>query len=228
VNEAPRRLAELQVRYEAGQLSFDEMVRQVQAVRDNEFFTHNGQTLHIKRVAHHYYVPVLISESERIDWIRHVIRHPSEVDFLNALEAYLKEDNNAFKQLDWWAFSKIDETLDEVYIPYYDPHSNRIRRFLPDFIFWLQKGNNYSIVFVDPKGTQHTEYQHKIDGYCALFREKDKQKIFCYENLQMKIHLILYTSDASKIPKNYQDYWFGDLKKIPELCLGAMQATGER
>ncbi|WP_206201757.1 DEAD/DEAH box helicase family protein [Thermus tengchongensis] len=212
VNEAPRRLAELQVRYEAGQLSFDEMVRQVQAVRDNEFFTHNGQTLHIKRVAHHYYVPVLISESERIDWIRHVIRHPSEVDFLNALEAYLKENNNAFKQLDWWAFSKIDETLDEVYIPYYDPQSNRIRQFFPDFIFWLKKGENYAIVFVDPKGTQHTSYQYKVDGYRTLFwDEARKPKIYSYkethQRYQVSVHLFLYTEDSAKAPEDYREHW---------------------
>ncbi len=45
-------------------------------------------------------------------------------------------------------FSKIDETLDEVYIP--------------DFIFWLKKDNNYFIVFIDPKSTEFTKYQNKI------------------------------------------------------------------
>jgi len=34
-------------------------------------------------------------------------------------------------------FSKLDESLDEVYIPYYNPNMNKISRFYPDFIFWF-------------------------------------------------------------------------------------------
>jgi hypothetical protein len=40
-------------------------------------------------------------------------------------------------------FIKIDETLDEVYIPYYDYADNSLKKFKPDFIFWLKKDNNY-------------------------------------------------------------------------------------
>ena len=216
VNEAPRRLAELRVRYEAGQLGFEEMVRQVQAIRDNETFTHNGQTLHIKRVAQHYYVPVLISESERIDWIRHVIRHPSEVWFLEGLEEYLGQPGNAFAKLDWWAFSKIDESLDKVYIPYYDPQSNRIRWFLPDFIFWLQKGDKYAVVFVDPKGMQQTDYQYKVDGYRELFWDEARRpKVFSHEGLSVRVHLLLHTEDANHAPAGYREHWFDHPQAIP-------------
>ncbi len=216
IRERPRLIAELRARYEARQLSFDEMFQQAQAIPSDESFTYNGQTLHIKQVACHYYMPVLLSESERIDWIRHVIRHPSEVRFLNDLEKCLSRQGNAFAELDWWAFSKIDETLDEVYIPYYDPQSNRIRRFLPDFIFWLQKGNQYAVVFVDPKGMRQTNYQYKVDGYRELFWEDEGEpKVFYHNGLIVRVHLLLYTEDANRAPASYRGHWFDSPEAIP-------------
>jgi len=217
VNRAPWKIAKLRARYEARQLTFDEMLHEVQAIRSDESFTHNGQTLHIKRIAQHYYVPVLLSGSERIDWIRHVIRHPSEVRFLEVLEKYLSQQDNGFSKLDWWAFSKLDESLDEVYIPYYDPQSNRIRRFLPDFIFWLQKGDQYAIVFVDPKGMQQTNYQYKVDGYRDLFcDEAGKPKVFHHNGFNVRVYLLLHTEDANRAPSGYREHWFDNPKAIPE------------
>lgn len=121
-------------------------------------FDHKGIT--IKYVAHHYYIPLILSEvnstEEKISYIRHIIKTPSEVKFVKNLEDYLAKDNNKFKEFNWWMFSKLDESLDEVYIPYYNPKKNDMSYFYPDFIFWLQKGNKYFIVFVDPKGTEHS------------------------------------------------------------------------
>ncbi len=179
-------------------------------------FEHEGQKLQIRHLARHYYVPVLLSESDRIDWIRHVIRHTSEVRFLNDLEQHLAASDNAFAELDWWAFSKIDETLDNVYIPYYDPQSNRMRRFMPDFIFWMQKGNRYAIVFVDPKGMQQTEYQYKVDGYRALFwNGMGRPKILKHNDLTVHVYLLLYTEDVHRAPAEYRDHWFDDPSRIP-------------
>ena len=53
--------------------------------------------------------------------------------------------------------------------------------FKPDFIFWLKKGNRYCIVFVDPKGTGRTEYEHKVDGYHILFEENRRPKLAIHE-----------------------------------------------
>lgn len=224
VREAPRRIAELRARYEARQLAFEEMLREVQTIRSDDTFTHNGQTLHIKRLANHYYLPVLLSAHERIDWIRHVIRHPSEVRFLNHLEQYLGQLDNAFVALDWWAFSKLDETLDEVYIPYYDPQSNRIRRFLPDFIFWLQKGDEYAIVFVDPKGMRQADYQYKVDGFRGLYwTPKGTPKAFSHDHLTVRVHLLLYTEDASRPPQGYRSFWFDDPAQIAAMVPTAQQ-----
>lgn len=68
--------------------------------------------------------------------------------------------------------SKIDETLDEVYIPYYRPKTNRTEKLKPDFIFWLKKGNDYTILFIDPKGTEYTDAYRKIDGYSKIFETR--------------------------------------------------------
>ncbi len=73
-------------------------------------------------------------------------------------------------------FSKLDQTLDEVYIPYYNPKVNNIAKFKPDFIFWLQKDNRYVILFIDPKGTEYTDGYRKIDGYSRIFEEEVNDK----------------------------------------------------
>jgi len=80
-----------------------------------------------------------MAEQEKIDFIKHIIKHKSEINFINELDEYLKNKNNFFTKFDWWFFSKVDETLDEVYIPYYNPKTNKIDKFKPDFIFWLKR-----------------------------------------------------------------------------------------
>ncbi len=37
---------------------------------------------------------------------------------------------------------------------YYNPNTKRISASYPDFVFWLRKKNEYTILFVDPKGTE--------------------------------------------------------------------------
>jgi len=213
--DRPHRVAELRAKYEARKLDFDELLRQTQSLPDTETLHANGYTLQIKHIAHHYYTPLLLSNSEKIDFIRHVIRHPSEVRFIDSLERYLQQDDNKFRDFDWWLFCKIDENLDTVYIPYYDPEENRIRQFKPDFIFWLQKGDEYFIAFVDPKGTKHTDFEHKVDGYKMVFEDDvGKPRIFSYGGLRVQVRLFLYTEDVSRLPERYRAYWADDPKSI--------------
>jgi hypothetical protein len=174
VADYPQRVAELHRKYAARQLpldlaSFAELANEVQRHSRVEQFEHEGTRLELRYIAKHYYLPLILSSTERVDYIRHVVRHQSEVRFVNELEAYTQQAGNGVAAFDWWAFSKLDETLDRVYIPYYDAAANRIRQFKPDFIFWLQKGTDYVVAFVDPKGMQQSDYQHKIDGYKQLF-----------------------------------------------------------
>ncbi len=176
----------------------------------------NNQKIKIKYLANHYYLPVIVSESEKIGYLNHIITVPSEVEFIEQLEEYINKPNNIFAQFDWWMFSKIDETLDEIYIPYYNPKLNTISKFKPDFIFWMQKGNHYLILFVDPKGTEHKDAYIKIDGYSSLFEiendGKKQCKVFLHNGLTIKVKLLLKTKEG--VPKRYREYWFENFEDL--------------
>ena len=184
---------------------------------------YGGVSLDIRHIANHYYAPLLLSHDERIGYIQHIIRHPSEVRFVEDLERYVGEGDNRFGEFDWWLFSKLDEALDQVHIPYYDPQSNAMRRFNPDFVFWLQKGRDYHIVFVDPKGMQQSGYQHKVDGYRALFCDaRGNPRPLAYGDLRVWTHLFLYTADANQAPQGYRGYWFDNPGEFVERLCGRM------
>ena len=196
--------------YTAGIEKTARMVRETSA-------EYQGKRLNIRHVANHYYIPLILSaETERIDYIKHIIQTPSEVRFVNLLEEYLARPNNRFKDFNWWMFSKLDETLDDVYIPYYDGTSNRVRDFKPDFIFWFRKGDDYFIMFIDPKGTEHTEYQRKIEGYSAIFEKTDgSKKTIAHDGKKVRVFAFLHTDNVDGLPKKeYKRYWFDDLEKV--------------
>ena len=158
---------------------------------------------------------MILSEKEKVDYIKHIIKRESEVKFVEKLEEYLEKENNLFEKFDWWFFSKIDEDLDEVYIPWYDPKSHSIRKFKPDFIFWLCKGKNYHIVFVDPKSISFTDYEYKVDWYKKLFENKEFDSP--EKNYKIKVSLYLYTKE--KVPQGYKKYWFENIEKVLRNCL---------
>jgi hypothetical protein len=182
-----------------------------------ETYEYEHKKIKIKYVANHYYVPLILSDEERIDYIKHIIKTPSEVKFINDLEGYLARTDNKFKEFDWWLFSKLEPNLDEVYIPYYNPKFNRISYFYPDFIFWLNKANDYLIIFVDPKGTEHTPAYRKVDGYKELFEENGKEKVFAYDGSKVKIELRLRPKDVSKTLVEYRQYWFDNIGDMLEV-----------
>lgn len=216
VLKAVQRIQEAKARYTAGQLSFDEYEMEVDDLRQQQsdtYFADNSQ-LEIRRIANHYYIPVLLSENERIDYIRSVIHVESEVRFLRSLDEYLRNKDHRFKNFDWWLFSRVDETVDDINIPYYYPVENRIANFKPDFIFWFKKGNRYQIIFIDPKGTGRTEYEHKIDGYRALFEENDLPKVFHHQGMEVTVHVYLFTPDRQYLAKGYRKYWFDNIGQV--------------
>jgi len=204
VRDFPNKEKKLKKAFDSKQLSFENMLKQAQELRENQNFEHDGKKLKIKYIQNHYYIPLIISEGEKVDYINHIIDVDSEVKFIEQLEEYLQKDDNIFKQFDWWMFSKLDQTLDEVHIPYYSPKENDMARFKPDFIFWIKKGKEYTILFVDPKGTSFADYQHKVDGYCKIF--KDKKHL--YENQTITTKLLLYTNSIATVGEGYREYWF--------------------
>ncbi|MBO8130788.1 MAG: DEAD/DEAH box helicase family protein [Candidatus Marinimicrobia bacterium] len=212
VRDYPIRIKELQSQY--GKIPPDEYDRRRGKIKKETIFESDHKKITIKYVANHYYLPLILSDEEKIDYIKHIIKTQSEVNFVNDLEQYLNENRSKFNDFDWWLFSKLDESLDEVYIPYYNPETNRISKFKPDFIFWFKKGDNYFIVFVDPKGTEHTGAYRKIDGYKVLFEENGKEKVFNYNGFKVRIKLLLRPKDISKALDEYKQYWFYNIEKM--------------
>ena len=161
----------------------------------------------IKKIYQHYYLPLMYSENEKQEYIKHIIDVPSEVKFVQNLERFISEN----KIENEWMFLKIDESLDKLHIPYFYKKENIYRKFFPDFIFWIKNGDDYKIIFVDPKGTNYAEYQNKIDEFERLFLEKNgKQKKFEYKNFKISFDLKMIANDINKVAEKYEKYWLGE------------------
>ncbi|GAA7629613.1 DEAD/DEAH box helicase family protein [Helicobacter pylori] len=164
--------------------------------QDKTFEVDGAELLKLKE---HYYTPLI--KAKDCDWLKHVVKVKSEIDFLQEMQ-----DQETTKTLqanyDFWAFSKIDEHLDNLFIPYINNVAER--RFFPDLIFWLQKGDTQIICFIDPKGITYADYEHKADAY-KLF----KDKIFNPKNdPNFKIKVVLkFYGDKDRVGDNYRDYW---------------------
>ncbi len=164
--------------------------------KQNKTFKVDGAEL--LKLKEHYYTPLI--KAKNCDWLKHVVKVKSESDFLEEL---LKITETLQENYDFWAFSKIDEHLDNLFIPYIDNGATE-RKFFPDFIFWLQKGGTQIICFIDPKGSKYTDYEHKADAY-QLF----KDKIFNPKddpNLKIKVVLKFY-GNKDDVGERYKDLW---------------------
>ncbi len=165
--------------------------------QDKTFKVDGAELLKLKE---HYYTPLI--KAKDCDWLKHVVKVKSEIDFLQELQ-----DQETTKTLqenyDFWAFSKIDEHLDNLFIPYIGENATE-RRFFPDFIFWLQKGDTQIICFIDPKGTEHTSSLRKADVYKPF-----KDKIFNPKNdPHFKIKVVLkFYGDKDEVGEGYRDDW---------------------
>ncbi len=211
--------AQLKGQLKAGEIDIEQYTLAVKGIartEQSETFEHSGHRLHIKNITSHYYLPLLLSDDDRIDYISRIIKTPSEIRFVNQLEAYLKESDNRLKQYDWWMFSRAEETLDKITLPYYDPTQNKMRDFHPDFIFWLAKDSKYTILFVDPKGIRDIGWTYKVEGYKDLFLENGKRKIFKHGKQNVQVALTLYTGDSNQVPAEYRDFWYDSPKRIFE------------
>ncbi|WRG45521.1 DEAD/DEAH box helicase family protein [Helicobacter pylori] len=162
--------------------------------QDRTFKVGDAELLKLKE---HYYTPLI--KAKNCDWLKHVVKVKSESDFLEEL---LKITETLQENYDFWAFSKIDEHLDNLFIPYIDNATER--HFFPDFIFWLQKGGTQIICFIDPKGSKHTDYEHKANAYQLfedkVFNPKDDP------NLKIKVVLKFY-GDKDGVGERYRDLW---------------------
>ncbi|GAA7398575.1 DEAD/DEAH box helicase family protein [Helicobacter pylori] len=180
----------------------EELVKKIQEVKEYAPLDKQDQTFEVDgaellKLKEHYYTPLI--KAKNCDWLKHVVKVKSESDFLEEL---LKITETLQENYDFWAFSKIDEHLDHLFIPYIDNATER--RFFPDFIFWLQKGGTQIICFIDPKGSKHTDYEHKADAY-KLF----KDKVFTpKDNPHFKIQVVLkFYGNKDDVGERYRDDW---------------------
>ncbi len=163
--------------------------------QDRTFKVGEAELLKLKE---HYYTPLI--KAKNCDWLKHVVKVKSESDFLEEL---LKITETLQENYDFWAFSKIDEHLDNLFIPYIDNGATE-RRFFPDFVFWLQKSGTQIICFIDPKGIKISDYEHRADAY-KLF----KDKVFSSKNdPNFKIKVVLkFYGDKDGVGERYRDDW---------------------
>ncbi len=178
-----------------GEIDLDDIEKHKQ----NKTFEIDGAEL--LKLKEHYYTPLI--KAKNCDWLKHVVKVESEIDFLQEL-LETETMKTLQENYDFWAFSKIDEHLDNLFIPYLGEHVTE-RRFFPDFIFWLQKGDTQIICFIDPKGTEHTSGLRKADPYRNLF----KDKVFRSKNdPHCKIKVVLkFYGDKDRVPELYRDDW---------------------
>jgi len=196
------------------EISREEFQRRYDSLKQFEIeeFQKGQYKISIKNISNHYYIPVMVAEDSKEDLINHIIKEESEKKFIKDLENYIK---NKEVNVDYWFFSKIDQTTDKIYIPYYNKKNNRQDKFYPDFIFWIKIGNDYHIIFVDPKSTNYTDYEFKADGYSKVFEEKKgNPKRFKYNEYNIYVYLLLYTEDKNKLSEGYKRYWFDNPEAI--------------
>ena len=195
------------------EISPEEFEKEVKKINwfEVEEFKKDQFKINIKNIKNHYYIPVMVAEDSKEDLINHIIKEESEKKFIKDLEDYIK--NNEVNA-DFWYFSKIDQTTDKIYIPYYSKKNNRQDKFYPDFIFWIKKDNDYYIIFVDPKSTSFTDYEYKVDGYSRIFEENEKIKEFHKDQLNIYVYIFLITDDKKILPEKYKKYWYDDPKSI--------------
>ncbi len=189
---------ELARKYAIGEISESEFSYQINTIQEAKF-----KSVVIKHIAEHYYLPLIYSEQEKMDYIKHIIHVQSEVEFVRNLEKHISEKRFDFD----WMFSKVDESLDKkLGMPYFTA-DNFYRDFYPDFIFWIKskEGNTYKIIFIDPKGGSLAAPQKKIDGFKKLFEENGNPKVFTFKGFLITFSLYFIGEDQGG--DAYGKYW---------------------
>lgn len=200
---------ELKELFSKGKINMDELIeksKNIWKTNKEEEFSYDNKTIKIKNIAKHYFNPVIISDNEKIEWIKHIIDEESEIKFLNNLE---NDKNFIDNQFDKRYFCKLDQYIDKIIrIPYLNKDSEKAN-FIPDFIFWCIKWNDYYIYFIDPKWISFSSYQKKTDFFKELFETENnniiKSKIFNKNNYNIRVKLAIYNT-KNEPPKEYKRY----------------------
>lgn len=196
---------------EQKKITLKEYKEKIKDIATKDTFEVLNNYLEYKILQEHYYSPILFKQGS--ENFQHIIKEKSEIDFLEALKKYLEQERNNLNKLDWWYFSKIDQSVDNVGIPYFDSEAGEYRTFFPDFIFWFKTGNQYYIKFIDPHGTQYIENSaEKIDGFNDFLSDLNKIKNKNISGAEM--YFYNDNQPGSGVDEKYRKYWTNDFNKI--------------
>ncbi len=212
--EKENKLKRITIDFENKKITNQEFLKKIEDISREYLPEENFNGVKIKYVSNHYYYPLILADSNYKDnYLKHIISEESEVRFVKNLDEFIKNNDNLLKEkFDWWLFSKLDENIDEVYIPWYDPKTNKIEHFKPDFIFWAKekKSNNYYIIFVDPKSTEFNEIYQKISGFINTFNKKS----YFQNKYNIFVKLFMIVKDISFIDKKHRAYCSENFEQI--------------
>ena len=113
------------------------------------------------------------------------------------LSEYVARENNAPKHCEW-CFCRLVENVDEIYISYFDEVAQEMRRFYPDFIFWVKRKDTFGksefeIVFIDPKGV--TIAPQNAENKAQGFREIFANITLSYQGQKVCVRLVYYNKE---------------------------------
>lgn len=176
-------------------------------------YSFNGLKLELNTdfLVEHYYNPIILTSEVHKQLFKHIVWVPSEVEFLKKLQ----ENRDKLEKYEWWYFSKIDQTTDDVSIPYYDTREQEYRNFFPDFVFWLKPKDSDKLIikFIDPKGnvvgTGNAE--DKAKGYENIFNGHTIK----YQNKEVQIDLFFY-NEPTGVNESVREYFTKDFRKMFE------------
>jgi len=142
----------------------------------------------------HLYVPILV-QGKKIDKISPQGLVDSEYSFVSGLRDYLRNNRDKFSHL-------------EVYVLRNYPYSGvgfqlQWSKFYPDFIMWVKEARQQTIVFVDPKGLEHTKGLDDEKIVFAGFRDKDTTEAITIKDIQQNLgtrNIVLESFILSKTP----------------------------
>lgn len=95
----------------------------------------------------HLFVPLLLKNKD-IDKISPPGLEKSEEKFILALRKYLRENKDKFTDIEMYLLRNFPKSGVGFF---------NLSGFYPDFIMWLKNGTKQTIIFIDPKGLQHTK-----------------------------------------------------------------------
>jgi len=124
----------------------------------------------------HLYQPLLINENKDITLIPSGLNE-GEAKFVDDLVEYLNKNPINDKEI-----YLLRNSTKSKGIGFYAEHS-----FYPDFIMWIKNKDQQKILFIDPKGLTHIEFD----------QEKDEQKLSLHKHLKNEIQPKLNNNKVS-------------------------------